>query len=780
MKRTLLAACFLLLFGATSRANTSDTVHVSHYNISVDTIHLTAHTFRAMTEVTVHSKINGLNTIPLSLIELNVDSVMHQAAQLAFTYNDTTIRISTPSTMNIGDSIVLKIYYQGAPITDGGWGGFYFTGNYAYNIGVALNSSPHNFGKAWFPCVDEFTDRSTYEFHITTPSNYKAFCNGTLQDSTVNLNGTLTWNWYFNQTMPTYLASMAVAPFYTLYRNYQGIPVQYGVMLSDTNKTNVYFQHMDTVLANFIRNYGPYPFDKVGYVMVPFTGGAMENPSSIHLGTTFVTTNLTYEYIAYHELSHMWFGDLVTCDKAEEMWLNEGWATYNENAFKAYVYSQQLYDSTVHAKHRQVVQWSHVRDNGYYALNNVPQSYTYGYTVYEKGGVAASKIRRYMGDSLFHVGLRAYLNNRAWSAVNSDDLREELQNATGIPMTDYFNTIVNTPGFPQVSVDSFTVVPNGGNYDVTVYARQKQKGNSQVFSLPVDFTFSDVSNSTTFEYTVNATTNSFTITLPFIPTWAAADRNRKLCSATLSYERTIVNTGTYTYPDVSCSILVQDSGSSNSIVRMEHNYVRPDDFISNPGGVRLSNYRYYKADGLFSNGLLAKATFIYDGTTAGNNSHLDNTLFTGGATEDSLLIFYRANSGENWQLVNGYTINFNVSHTDKRGSITVDTLKRGEYVLAVRDFTTNYPGLYELAGKNLKVSPNPTDGLVHIAFRLNSYKGLIEVTDINGKKVYSTEVFSHQEMVDWDTYKVGSGIYFVQLIDGGKVTGRKKVVVKKR
>jgi hypothetical protein len=779
MKSTLLAACFLLLFGSASRANTSDTIHVSHYSISIDTINLSNQSFRAVTALTVHPLMLGVQTISLGLRELVPDSVVMQSA-LPFFYDDTTLTIMLPFQIPMGDSVTLKVYYHGTPVTDGGWGGFYFSGNYAYNIGVALNSSPHNFGKAWFPCVDEFTDRSTYEFHITTPSNFKAFCNGTLQDSTVNINGTLTWNWYINQTIPTYLASVAVAPFYTMYRNYQGIPVQYGVMPADSVKTNIYFQHMDTVLANFIRNYGAYPFDKVGYVMVPFNGGAMENPTSIHLGSAFVTSTLTYEYIAYHELSHIWFGDKVTCDKAEEMWLNEGWATYNENAFKQYINGQAVYDSIVHAKHRRVVQFSHVQDNGYYALNNVPQNYTYGYTVYEKGGVAASKIRRYMGDSLFHVGVRAYLNNRAWSAVNSNDLRDELQSATGIPMTDYFNTIVNTPGFPQVSVDSFTVVPNGGNYDVTVYTRQKQKGNSQMFALPVDFTFSDASNSTTFEYTVNATTNSFTITIPFIPTWVAADRNRKLCSATIAYERRISNNATYTYPDVNASVQVLDTGSSGSVIRIEHNYVKPDDFINNPGGVRLSDYRYYKVDGLFCNGLHAKGTFNYDGGTASNNGYLDNTLINGSATEDSLLIFYRANSGQNWQLVNGYSINFQVSHTDKRGLITVDTLKRGEYVLAVRDFTTNFPGMYELAGKKLKVSPNPADGLVHIAFQLNSYKGLIEVTDVTGKKVYSTEVFSHQDMIDWDTYKVGSGVYFVQLIDGDKVTGQKKVVVKKR
>jgi hypothetical protein len=176
----------------------------------------------------------------------------------------------------------------------------------------------------------------------------------------------------------------------------------------------------------------------------------------------------------------------------------------------------------------------------------------------------------------------------------------------------------------------------------------------------------------------------------------------------------------------------------------------------------------------------AHATFTYDGSANPTSGYLDNTLFSGSATEDSLLIFYRSNSGENWQLVNGYSINFVVLHTDKKGMITVDTLKRGEYVLGVRDFTSGIFNAVSKPGNNLEVSPNPSNGLCHISFHLSSYKGLIEVADAAGKKIYSTEVFSHQQNIDWDSYHVQSGIYFVQLIESGKVTGQQKVLVQKK
>jgi hypothetical protein len=789
MKRTLLRLAYCLLFTAccllptaSVKANNADTIHVSHYNISIDTINYTAHTLRGVTELTVHSKVNGLGTVKLDLDTLVVDSIIAQAASLSFTHlNRMALLITLPAVMNTSDSIVMKVYYHGTPVTDpGGFGGFYFNGNYAYNIGVALYQQPHNFGKTWFPCVDEFTDRATYEFHITTPSTYKAFCNGTLQDSTVNANGTLTWNWHFNQTMPTYLAGISAAPFYTLRRTYQGIPVQMAIMPADSNKTINFFNKLDTVLAGYLDRYGTYPFDKVGYSFVPFNAGGMEHSSCIHMGTAFVTVTLQYEYIAYHELSHMWFGDKVTCKTAEDMWLNEGWALFNENYYKTWTSANgaAVRDSQLHALHKKVVQVTHVQDNGYYALNNVPQVHTYGNTVYEKGGVVANKIRRFMGENLFFSSVRDYLNNRAWQSVTSDDLRSELQNSSGINMVDFFNTCVATPGFPHVSVDSFTVVPNGGNYDVTVYTRERQKGNSQTFALQVDLTFADAVTDTTVEVTVNAPTNSFTVTLPFIPSWISADRYEKLPSATLAYERTVSNNATYTFPDVNASVQVIDTGSAaGSVIRIEHNYVRPTG--NNPAGIRISDYRYYKVDGLFNSGLYAKGTFNYDGSVSLSNGYLDNTLIAGSATEDSLVILYRANPGENWQVVNGYAINFQVSHTDKRGLITVDTLKRGEYVLGVRDYTVNIPDLvYE--GNNLRVSPNPSDGVVRIAFLLNGYKGTIEISDARGRKVYSTDVFSHQEMIDWDSYKVGPGLYLIRLIDNGELTGHQKVVIRRK
>src|SRR5438477_3010201 len=104
MKTTLLALSFLLFFGA-GKANVSDTIHVSHYNISVDTINYSAHTIRAVTELTVHAKMNGVSIATLGLLNLSPDSIIAQSSSLTYSYDDTLLHINLPAALNINDSL---------------------------------------------------------------------------------------------------------------------------------------------------------------------------------------------------------------------------------------------------------------------------------------------------------------------------------------------------------------------------------------------------------------------------------------------------------------------------------------------------------------------------------------------------------------------------------------------------------------------------------------------------------------------------------------------------
>lgn len=748
-----------------------------HYEIHVDSILFGSQQIYARTGVTVLADQSPVSNIQLQLLDFSIDSLYSLTHTVIYSYNDTVINIQISPPVAQGDSTEIWIHYHGTPAQDAsGWGGFYFSGNYAFNLGVGFLADPHNFGRAWFPCEDNFTSRATYDFYVTTDAASKAFCNGVLQQSVTNPNGSVTWHWKMNHTIPSYLAGIAVAPYHTLQRTSNGIPVEWAAMASDTNAVLATFSNLDTTLSAFINAYGAYPFDKVGYCLVPFNSGAMEHATSIHIGRAFVNGSQTYATLWAHELAHMWWGDKVTCETAEDMWLNEGFASFNEAYFTEIVNGVEAYRNWIRSNHRKVLQFAHTpaQDGSYLTLNNIPHEYTYGYHVYQKGANVAHTLRHYMGDTAFFNGCKAYFNNRAYSHASSYDLRDELTSGSGLNMNRFFDDWVFTPGFPHFSIDSVVYVPGGLDH-YFVYTRQRSKGNNHLYEMPVDLFFTDGVNDTIVRVVLDSATNMFHIPLYFYATHVFLDRYGNVSDARVSNEKTVTATGVQPVAETSFTLNVQSVGSPSSLVRVEHNFVPPDPFISSNPGIRLSDYRYWKVDGFFNQGFLAKGLFIFDGTTNASTGYLDNNLITG--VEDSLVLLYRPGPGYDWTIP-AYSINFASNPNDKRGSLQIDSLMKGEYTLGYFDYTVGLNHIESIDAKNIVAAPNPSGDQIEFFIRkkISSNSGLI-VFDSGGRKVFDSFIPSGTDTVRWDCSGQTAGFYYAVLMEDGKKTAAVKVAV---
>jgi aminopeptidase N len=171
---------FILIIGKISNAQSLNP-DVTNYEIHLDEINHTTKNIVATTKVTFTVHSNNTSQIDLSLEQFTIDSILQNNQLLTYTYNDTLIRINLNSPMNIGDTSTIKISYHGITHTEAsGWGGFHVDANYAFNMGVGFETNPHNYGRCWFPCVETFTDKATYEFFITTNLGKQEFCNGLL------------------------------------------------------------------------------------------------------------------------------------------------------------------------------------------------------------------------------------------------------------------------------------------------------------------------------------------------------------------------------------------------------------------------------------------------------------------------------------------------------------------------------------------------------------------------------------------------------------------------
>ena len=114
----VLSFLFLLSSITKTNASISDTIHVTHYAIYIDTINSSTKTIKGSCKVSLVTKINNFNSIKLSLLQLTIDSIIESGNPLTYIYNDTTINITPLTLLTLNDTISLQIYYHGSPKKD--------------------------------------------------------------------------------------------------------------------------------------------------------------------------------------------------------------------------------------------------------------------------------------------------------------------------------------------------------------------------------------------------------------------------------------------------------------------------------------------------------------------------------------------------------------------------------------------------------------------------------------------------------------------------------------
>ena len=631
-----------------------DTFDVVHYTINLTEVDFINKRLKGFTDLQIVLKRDDIDTILLDLTGLTVDSIWVDEIGIdSYTYDNRWIRIPLPFHYDKGTSIQVSVFYHGKPALDPSWGGFYFSGETAYNIGVGMRSFPHNFGRAWYPCVDNFIDKATYDYFITVDKDLTAVCSGVLEETFINDDGTNTFYWSMKQEIPTYLCSVAISDYVAIHDTIEGIshPIISSLYVypKDSLKGVMSFKNLPRYVEHFEALFGPYGWDRIGFVTVPFRGGAMEHAANIAVNERSVDGTLKSEMLFVHEFAHSWFGNLVTCQRAEDMWLNEGWASYAEALFIEREYGISRFKEYVRENHQNVLRMAHIRDEGYYPVAGIPHKLTYGSTVYDKGASVAHTLRGYMGDDRFFEGIKKYFNHYRYRDISSAEFRDYLSSITETDLTDFFNSWVFSPGFPHFSVDSFTVDRTISGYDVRLFLRQKLKGTDAFsFSNRVDVTFMDDNwHSYTALTEFSGERSEKTIFLPFLPSVAMVDLEEKVADATTDNYRIIDSVGEFEFDDTYCIVRVKEVTDS-IFLRVVHNWVAPDDFRKKGKNQVISTSRYWKIEGIFPGSFAASGSFLYNTGKSSRFGWLDPDLNI--RSIDSLIMYYRASPADDWKI----------------------------------------------------------------------------------------------------------------------------------
>lgn len=733
----------------------SDTFDILKYTISLELGNLSQQQISGNTKVKFAPKLNGRTFIRLDLLKLIVDSIKENNTLLSYAYNDTVIRINFSAAKNIIDTSELTVYYRGTPQVDAtGWGGFYFnntqSAQYAYNLGVGFGAKPHNYGRVWFPCFDNFVEKSKYEFFITTDSLRKAHCNGQLVGDVIT-GAKRTRHWVMNQQIPTYLAEVNAAKYaqvtWSTTALNGNLPIHLVAVAADTTAMKNGFVNLKSCIAGFENYFGPYQWNKVGYSLVPFNSGAMEHATNITYPRNSIGS-LSFEYLMAHELSHHWWGNLVTCETAEDMWLNEGMASYCADLFHEWKYGEPVARERIMSNHEYLLHFLFKKE-GWRAVSGVPHSLTYGSHVYEKGEDVAHSLRGYMGDTAFFNGCKYVMQQRAYGNMNSNDFRDLLQTSSGQNLGNFFNNWVFAPGWPHFSIDSVVYLSpqSSTTTQAAVYLKQKVYGPTNLYTnVPLEITFFNSTwGSVTRRVVMSGSTQSVLVNVPSNSNYAALNLKAKILDATSHEYRTIKTAGTVSYYFGKMNVQVQSAGADSSMLRVVHHYVRPDNFKT-ANGNRISDQHYWSVEGILSPGFKAKGEFNYNGykTTSGAYAYLDTSLVATNA--DSLALFYRKGAGDEWTRETAVTktiINL------KSGYFIVDSLKIGEYAFAnMSDITTSLADI-KIKHQQVKIYPNPAKGRVTIEFS-EAPSSLIKINIIgtDGKKIGSEEMSGQKKEIN--------------------------------
>lgn len=751
MKKLLVFLLIFTAFFATAQTP-GENIDVTHYEIHINNIDFSNHTLQAQTIVTL-TAVNPTNIIAVELKSLTVSAVTATGANVSnFAQNGDVLTINLASALAANASASFTITYGGHTFNES-WGGVMWSGNYVCNMGVGFESIPHNLGKCWFPCVDNFTDKATYDVYVTVPTTTAAICGGNLENDTNNGDGTHTVHYNVPQEIATYHISFAAGDYVEWTDTYNGlerdIPITVYVKPSQINNVPGTFVHVKDIASFYENNFGAYPFNRIGYVVTSV--GCMEHVDNIGITSGVVTGNTTQEEYVAHELSHMYFGNKVTCATAEEMWLNEGFAQFCGVFYRSEIYGEDDFQQAMSSKTNNITNWCK-SENNWIPLNNVPQTMTYDNSaVYNRGAVVVNTMMNYMGRETFLEGLRSYLNTYNYNAASSEQLRDALTAATGIDMTGFFDTYVFTAGMPHYGVDLLNVTQNGNQYDATIKMTYQHYGPEHVGqNNRVEVTFVDnAGNMQTELVNWDGEEATCTVTLNISPIAAFADYYNHFLDA--KFDNNLTATGSATLGVNQQLSIVVNSVNDSVMLRGEEHYVAPTNDHNIPG-VTLSTKHYWNVLRLDFGG-----SDVYGKFTFSNNANMDGDIIH--SENDSAVLLYRANINEAW-----HSIPYTQQGNWKIGIMTVNDLQSGQYTIAAIDKTQLGLNENNTDTKNMILAPNPTENFVKISTK----SGNSEIVIINnlGQTVNSFPVSENEITVSVEDFP--AGVYYVNLLDEKK------------
>ena len=441
--------------------------------------------------VTVKSLVDGLVTFTLDLRDnMTVDSVTGAVASYSRIGHSIEITLDRP--YNINETFTVTVAYHGVP-QNLGFSSFDWSTHNGNAIFATL-SEPW-FAHTWWPCKDSLDDKFTVDMWVTVPSWMVITSNGLLMGTDSIAGGKTRYHWHESYPIATYLVSLTGTNYvhWTYSYNHAAgtMPVEMYAYPENESYVRSITSDLVTQIQTFSRPdvFGEYPFinEKYGIAQFQWSGG-MENQ-------TLTSQGAYASWLNAHELSHQWWGDMITCATWHDIWLNEGFATYAEAVYeeKKPGGSYSSYFSRMQSR----------RPGSYggtvyvYDISDFGPVFD-GTTVYDKAAWVLHMLRHVIGDTTFFGTLAAYRAVYQGDSAITEDFIAVAESVYGNDLKWFFDEWIYNGGAPYYKF-GWEQKQIGSQNWMRLYINQYQQASYGFpnFKMPIDITINTAGGNTT-------------------------------------------------------------------------------------------------------------------------------------------------------------------------------------------------------------------------------------------------------------------------------------------
>ena len=386
-----------------------------------------------------------LSEFNLDFLGMEISEITVDGAQAEHRRADAELSIELPTPVGAGSTFSTAVSYSGVPqraprLTDFEIGGWYVEGDTAF----VLSEPAGNY--TWHPVNDHPSDKARFRVEVTAPSDLTVVSAGQLLDAIDEGDGTTTWVYEARDPMAPYLLPLAIGDLELVEGGTaRGVVIRNAIDADLVDRADAFARTPD-MIEIFSDLFGPYPFETYGALLVEaLIGGALEQQTMSIFGQDFLRSGFDFDRVVAHELAHQWFGNHVSLGEWDDIWLNEGFATYAE-----YLYAEQStlnYD--IDAEIGLLSQFD-PRALSLPPPGDPGPDNLFASSVYFRGGLTLHALRRTIGDEAFFESLQTYIELYGGANATTEDFREVAELVSGEDLQDFFHSWLYEAEMPPI------------------------------------------------------------------------------------------------------------------------------------------------------------------------------------------------------------------------------------------------------------------------------------------------------------------------------------------